>query len=290
MIFINTNSFAGCDMCSLYLGLHPNLVKNGINVRYRYSLYNSKTAHVHNGVAHSNNAQVRTFQTMELWGQMNLGKKMQVVLMLPFVMNSVEEKGKVVDAYNSIGDIQSLIRYQVYRSDPEKKLTSRLILGVGIKAPTGKYDINSNEGYLDQHIQTGSGSWDFLYNLGFLTKYKKLSLNQELLYRMNTENELHFQFANRFSSNTTVYYTINNKNISIIPSLGYLFEFAKEDLQDDKLIQNTNGILHYAVAGIDLYYKYLNFNLGYQKAFIENQRDKGTTNKYRFLIGLGVSF
>jgi hypothetical protein len=290
MIFINAVAYAGCDMCSLYLGLHPNQVKNGISLRYRYSVYDSKTAHVHNGVAHSTNPQIRTFQTVEVWGQMNFGRKMQAVIMLPYAMNSIEEKGLVVDAYNYIGDVQGLLRYQLYRSDPEKTIVSRVILGIGLKAPTGRYTINSNDGHLDQHIQTGSGSWDVLYNAGYLLKYKQLSLNEELLYKMNTENNLNYKFADRFSSNTTLFYTFSQKEISILPSIGYLLEFANEDKLNNISLGNTNGTSHYFVGGIDLYYKYLNCNITYQKAFIENLRDTETSNRYRFIIGLGINF
>ncbi len=290
MVFTLNNSFAGCDMCSLYMGLHPNQVKNGISLKYRYSLYETSSSHVHNGVVHSTNPQTRTFQTIETWAQLNLGRKMQVVVMLPFSMNSVEEKGLVMDAYNYIGDVQGLFRYQIYKTESKNEVVSRVVIGVGLKAPTGKYNINSNSGYLDQHIQTGTGSWDVIYNAGYLLKYKKISFNEEILYRMNTENNLNYQFADRFSSNSTLYYTLGNNTISIIPSLGYLLEFAKEDQLNDQAIINTNGTSHYLVAGVDSYYKMLNFNLNFQKAFVENLRDTQTSNKYRFIIGLGLIF
>lgn len=290
MIFINSNSIAGCDMCSLYLGLHPNQIKNGINIRYRYSLYETSSSHIHNGVAHSTNPQKRVFQTLETWAQYNIGRKMQILVMLPYVMNSVEEKNLVIDAYNNIGDIQSLVRYQLYRSDEENIISSRIAVGLGIKAPTGKYSTIANDGYLDHHIQTGTGSWDILYNIGYMAKLNGLSFNQEVLYKMNTANEMNYRFANRFSSNSTIFYSFTNENISIIPSLGYLIEFAKEDKMNNQLVENTNGTSQYIVGGIDMYFKKINFNLNYQKAFIEDLRDKGTTNKYRFILGFGVNF
>ena len=290
MVFSLNNSFAGCDMCSLYMGLHPNQVKNGISLKYRHSLYETSSAHVHNGVVHSTNPQTRTFQTIEAWAQLNLSRKMQVVVMLPFSMNSVEEKGLIMDAYNYIGDVQGLFRYQIYKTESKNEVVSRVVIGVGLKAPTGRYNINSNSGYLDQHIQTGTGSWDLIYNTGYLLKYKKISFNEEILYRMNTENNLNYRFADRFSSNSTLYYTMGNETISIIPSLGYLLEFAKEDLLNDQAVTNTNGTSHYMVTGVDSYYKNLNFNLNFQKAFVENLRDTQTSNTYRFIVGLGVNF
>lgn len=289
-LFVANDVDAGCDMCSLYLGLHPNQVNNGITIRYRNSIYNTSSAHIHNGVSHGNQKQTRTFQTIELWGQFSLGRKIQVLLMLPYSMNSVEEKHLVLDAYNHLGDIQTLARYQVFRSNEESILTQRVVLGLGLKAPTGKYKEFSNEGFLDPHIQTGTGTWDMLYNIGYLAKYKNLSINEELLYRLNTTNSLNFKFANRFSSNTSFYYTYSKNELAVLPSIGYLLEYANMDLENYIYIQNSNGTAHYFSTGLDVYYKKYSLNLNYQKPIIENLRDEGSTNKRRVILGLGMNF
>lgn len=286
------NAFAGCDMCSLYLGLHPNQVKNGITFRYRYSLYESSKPHSHNGMNHSssNGKELRTFQTIEAWGQINFGRKMQLVIMAPFAMNSVEQNGLVLDSYNQIGDIQSLLRYQIFRSADEKPVLHRVIVGIGLKAPSGKFNESAKDGSLDPHIQTGTGSWDFIYNVGYLMKYKSLGINQEFLYRLNTENNLNYRFANRFSSNTAFYYTLKAKGVSILPSIGYLLEHAKEDVSNNVLQTTTNGVSHYVVPSIDVYYKMFNLSASFQKPFVENLRDSDMSNKYRCIVGLGINF
>lgn len=289
-LFTAEYSFAGCDMCSLYLGLHPNQVKNGISIRYRNSIYNTSSSHVHNGVSHSTKAQQRTFQTVELWGQFSVGRKMQVLMMLPYAMNSVEENTLVLDAYNHLGDVQALARYQVFRSDEEQWLMQRVVLGLGVKAPTGIYKELSNEGYLDPHIQTGTGTWDVLYNIGYLAKYKNLSINEEVLYRMNTTNSLNFKFADRLSSNTNIYYTYTINDLAILPSIGYLLEYAGRDEENNIAIQNSNGTAHYLSTGLDVYFKNYSLNLNYQKPMVEHLRDSSTNNKRRIILGLGVNF
>ncbi len=289
-LLVSNNIFAGCDMCNLYLGVHPNQVRNGISLRYRNSIYNTNSSHVHNGVSHGSNPQKRTFQTIELWEQFAIGRKVQVLVMLPYAMNSVEENGWVLDAYNHVGDIQTLARYQIFRSEEEQKLTQRVVLGFGLKAPTGKYKEFSNDGYIDPHIQTGTGTWDVLYNIGYLAKFKSLSINEEVLYKMNASNSYNFKFANRFSSNTNVYCTYSLKDLTILPSLGYLFEYAGYDKENNKDILNSNGTAHYFSTGIDLYFKNYSLNLNYQKPIVENLRDSGTSNKRRIILGFGLNF
>lgn len=285
-------------MCSMYLGLHPNQTKNSISLRYRFSLYESATAHNHNGGSHSSitGTEWRTFQTVETWAQWRIGKRIQVLGMIPYAMNSIENKGLVLDAFNSLGDIQGLVRYQIYRSDAEvHKYVHRVIVGLGLKAPTGKYDIKSDEGTLypvslDPHIQTGSGSWDLIYNIGYLLKYKKWGLNEELLFKQNGKNSNEYRFANRLSSTTSVYYNYEKNDFNIMPSIGYLFEYAGMDQSTNIDQTNTNGSAHYIVPGVDLYYKKFNWNLSFQKAFVENLRDVNMTNNYRWLFGMGYAF
>jgi hypothetical protein len=187
MIFAVNIAFAGCDMCNLYLGLHPNQTKNSISLRYRFSIYESTKAHVHGGTSHSSitGTEWRTFQTMEVWSQWRIGRKIQLMFFFPYSMNSIENKGLVLDSYNHLGDIQGIVRYQLFRSDAEKhSYIHRVVIGAGIKAPTGLSTTLSNEGNVDPHIQTGTGSWDFLSNIGYLLKYKQWGVNQELLFKV----------------------------------------------------------------------------------------------------------
>lgn len=298
LIHFTINATAGCDMCSMYLGLHPNQTKNSISMRYRFSLYESSLAHNHNGGNQSSitGTEWRTFQTIETWSQWRIGRKLQILVMMPYAMNSIENKGLVLDAFNSIGDVQGLARYQVYRSDEkDHNYVHRLIIGLGLKAPTGKYNIASDEGTLydvslDPHIQTGTGSWDLIYNVGYLLKYNQWGINEEILYKQNGINSNAYHFANRFSSNSSIYYNFEKNDFNIMPSIGYLYEYAGMD-QSNKINQtNTNGSAHYVVPGIDVYYKKLTWNISYQKAFIEHLRDANMSNRYRWLIGMGYSF
>lgn len=289
---------AGCDMCSMYLGLHPNQTKNSISIRYRFSLYESSQAHNHSGGSHSSitGTEWRTFQTIETWAQWRIGRKLQILVMAPYAMNSIENKGLVLDAFNSIGDVQGLARYQVYRSDAEDhKYIHRVIVGLGLKAPTGKYTVESDEGTafpisLDPHIQTGTGSWDLIYNIGYLLKYKQWGLNEEMLYKQNGTNKNEYHFANRFSSTSSIYYNYEKNDFNLMPSIGYMYEYSGMDKSNNIELSNTNGSAHYVVPGIDIYYKKFNWNISYQKAFVEHLRDANMSNNYRWLIGMGLAF
>lgn len=284
---------AGCDMCNLYLGLHPNQTKNSISLRYRFSIYQSTKAHVHGGSSHSSitGTEWRTFQTMEVWSQWKIGRKVQLMFLFPYSMNSIENKGLVLDSYNHLGDIQGIVRYQLFRSDAEKhSYIHRVVIGAGIKAPTGLSSSLSNEGYIDPHIQTGTGSWDLLFNVGYLLKYKNWGVNQELLFKKNGTNKQSYQFANRYSSTTNLYFSIEKNDFSMMPSIGTSIEYAEMDTDHGVEQSNTNGKALYLIPGIDIYYKKWNWSISYQKPIVENLRDVSMKNDYRWLLGMGIAF
>lgn len=293
ILFLSINTYAGCDMCSLYLGMHPNQSSNNISIRYRYSLYSSSKPHDHSGGNHSSisGTEWRTFQTMELWGQWNIKRKIQLLVIVPYSMNSVENKGMVIDSYNNLGDVQALARYQVFRTNcEESKYLHRMVLGLGLKAPSGKFKEISNLGFIDPHIQNGTGSWDIITNIGYLRKYKKWGFNEEIIYKINTENTSQYLFANRLSMNTSIFFQIEKNNLSIMPSISHLFESAGMDKSKGVDVTNSNGNAHYVNGSIDVYYKKINLNFTIQKPFVENLRDGFLKNEFRVLSGIGYSF
>lgn len=281
---------AGCDMCSLYLGMHPNQTKNSIGLRYRWSEYSGVNGHAHH-VSHSNsnsNTQRRVFQTAELWGQWMPSHRVQILFIVPYSMNSVENESnrQVIDVYNNLGDAQAIVRYLIYRSSDENKFQQQFNAGIGIKTPTGQYKEYSRENYLDPHMQNGTGSWDVLLTSSYLLKAERVGFNQEINYKINTENNLKFKFANRFSSASTLFYSFKKTSFSFIPQFTFLIEHAGYDNDQGLSMYVTNGTAVYGQMGCDLYIRKLGINCGIAKPMIEELRDKDATNSLRFNIGL----
>ncbi|MFN5705053.1 MAG: hypothetical protein ACK45U_04295 [bacterium] len=289
ILFFSIELRAGCDMCTLYLGMHPNQTKNSIGLRYRLSEYNLASAHNHGGNNHTNNIkEIRIFQTTELWAQYMPMTRWQIIAVMPYSMNSVEQNNLVIDSYNNIGDLQIINRYLVYRSDDDDKYQKQISVGLGIKAPTGVYNEKSRAGTIDPHVQNGSGSWDMLLNTAFLIKNDRYGFNQELNLKINTKNKNEYQFANRYSSASTIFLLFKHKRISIQPSLSGMIEFADYDHSNSMSVYFSNGLSVYAQAGIDIYYKKFIINVNSSMPAYEKLNDSGAENVYR--IGLGVNY
>lgn len=291
LLLISTELMAGCDMCTMYLGMHPNQTKNSVGLRYRMSSYSLASAHNHNHGAESQtstNKELRTFQTTELWAQFMLSSRWQIIAIVPYSMNSVEQNNLVIDSYNNFGDVQIINRYQIYRSGEDEEFQKQLSLGLGIKAPTGVYTEKSRAGALDQHIQNGTGSWDVLFNTSFLIKNERYGFNQEFNLKVNSSNKNDYKFANRYSSASSVFLFFKIKRVSIQPSLTAMIEYADYDQSQGNSVYFSNGASIYAQSGIDIYYKKFIININSAVPMYEKLNDAGAENIYR--MGLGINY
>jgi hypothetical protein len=286
---------AGCDMCSLYLGVHPNQVKRGITMRYRYSQF--QTNHLHNHDSehqHStsnNETYIREYQSLEVWTQWMPFKKLQVLAMIPYSMNAMYSGNSVIDAYNNIGDAQVLGRYQLYRSEFDSTdWQHRIVGGLGLKLPTGSYEDSSQMEYLDQHLQNGTGSWDLIFNLGYLIKYRNWGYNQEIIYKYNNANKNNFRFASQVNLNGNLFYQYTQSDWSFIPSVGYLIEHAGLDQYNGATIETSNGTTMYALINLDLYWRRIGLQGSYQGMVIEDFNDPSMHNQNKWVFGISYNF
>jgi hypothetical protein len=291
LLFFSTELKAGCDMCTMYLGMHPNQTKNSIGLRYRMSSYSLASAHNHNHGTESQTStskELRTFQTTELWAQFMPSSRWQVIAIVPYSMNSVEQNNLVIDSYNNLGDVQIINRYQVYRSGEEDEFQKQLSFGLGIKAPTGVYAEKSRAGAVDPHIQNGTGSWDVLFNTSFIIKNEKYGFNQELNMKLNTRNDNDYKFANRYSSASSAFLFFKHKRVSIQPSLTAMLEYAEYDQSNDLSVYFSNGTTIYGQGAFDIYYKRIILNINTAIPVYENLNDAGAKNVYR--VGVGLNY
>src|SRR5688572_15779870 len=95
----NACNVCGCGVGNYHYGILPQLRKNFVGVRYRYSTYISKLDD-----AHASPYSYETFQTAELWGRFYPAKKIQAFIFVPFNFNERKE-GMDVKNLKGLGDI-----------------------------------------------------------------------------------------------------------------------------------------------------------------------------------------
>jgi hypothetical protein len=102
-----------------------------------------------------------------------------------------------------ISDISAILQYKIYDKEQTK-----IALLAGIKAPTGKTDIQEEGEALEADLQPGTGSWDLFAGVAFTKDFETLSLHSSLLYKYNTKGVEDSQLGDVFNYNVALSYKL----------------------------------------------------------------------------------
>jgi hypothetical protein len=149
---------------------------------------------------------------------------------------------------SGIGDAVFLLKYAIVDLLGSQTV---LNLGIGTKAPLGKSNLTTSEGFqLTADLQPGSGAWDAL---GWLAISKKLNFRPSatfsgsLTYRATGKNNSYlnnssiYEFGNVLQTN--IGYTDQVLLFNVIFNPGLIFKYRKalKDRIDSSEIPNTGG-------------------------------------------------
>jgi hypothetical protein len=244
----------GCGLGNYYIGLMPQFKHKFIGLRYQYR--NFKTVMADDASQFSKDY----YKTIEVWGGFAIGKKWQIMTILPYnYIHQLSDEG--ITNRNGIGDIALMANHKFLDKNSVTKngslIQQQLWLGVGVKLPTGKFTIDTNDPAIIAlaNTQTGSASTDFMLNAMYSLVINKININTSASYKINTVNNDNYYFGNKFSINSFVSYPIKKEKILITPNVGLLFENAEGNKIDAKKIEQTGGRLLASAAGIELDFK-----------------------------------
>ncbi len=317
IVFI-TNSWA-CDLCSIYMNLEPNDLRSSIGFNYRYRLFeenafqldaqtsNQKHA-LGNTVLSDSKLQQERFNSYDLWANIMIRNKWQLNATLTFADNYYLEDDSILYNIAGPGDLSIITRYIIFNSkvNDSNKVAMRWLLGGGIKLPIGKFNqayrvtpVSSSKGNvvygspfteLDPHLQAGTGSLDFLFSTEFLIRYNKLGFSTNLSYRINTENNNQFRFANRLNMNNSVFYLFKKDKNAIAPNIGMAMESSRRDQYKGEDYLNSGGSSIFATFGTKVYADNIALGFTYFTPITQQLNDNQLPNKNRITGDLTYYF
>lgn len=273
LLYLGTEKALACDFCNCYLGLNPHYKKNSIGLRYHSMSYTG--SHMEEWQLQKLNYSKNDFWELrtvaELHAQYYPLQKLQLLLSFPYIYNSEgntvgyihhhgnDNNTSTTNTYQGIGDPMLIAHYQVFNrvsmDTAGNNYSHRLMAGGGIKFPFGNWKIA--EGVADDervHLP-GSGSWDIIGSIVYLSKLGKIGMNTNLTYLLTAANSQSFSYGNRFNGNLVVYYQSTLKSVTVFPSAGAYYEQAAPDLANGYELLNSGGSILFAHAGLDLYFK-----------------------------------
>ena len=141
LVSLNTSQaceICGCGTGNYYLGFVPGFHHHFFGMRYQFS--NFKTVLADNPTQFSNDY----FKSIELWGGINISKKIQLIGILPVnFIHQVSDDGTINK--NDLGDVAVILNYKLFdktNTSGNNTVNHQVWIGTGIKLPTGKFDVD----------------------------------------------------------------------------------------------------------------------------------------------------
>ena len=206
-----------------------------------------------------------TFQRFDLIGKFNLGRKLQLNIMLPYLVNNMDGNLQKVN-FNGIGDPLVQLFYNVVNTgiDPARALNHSFLIGAGIKLPFGSNNQRDNEELINRNFQLGSGSIDYQLSTMYTLRFGNYGIASEAGYRINTENSDGYDFSNQSNISLNLFFLRESPQIGLLPYGGLYFEYADSHTDNGIIQVNTGGNALLANLGLQIYLQKITMSVATQ--------------------------
>ncbi len=276
----------GCSSGNYFIGPFPQFRKHFFGTRYTFRSFTSEVA------GDPTQYSKDFYQTAELWGGLNIGKKWQVIAFIPYNFNRQRSDDGIKNS-NGLGDITLIANYKLLdtRSNDkkDKRISQQLWIGGGAKLPTGKFNADPTDIIPDANNQPGTGSLDFLINTMYTFHVNDWGLNSNINYKINGSAE-DFQFGNRFNASAFVFRSISTANTTFNPNVGLLYENLTANELDKVTVEDTGGYALHAAAGLETNFSNMAVGLNAQLPVSQHLSNGQTTSKVRGMVHLTFTF
>lgn len=311
LVLLMTISSAGkaCDVCGIFMGITPYDNQSSIGLYYRYRAFNGYNTTATSGafmpdgslrntqpmlVNHHDDAtnvysskDYEVYRTIECRAKYYIHQRIELNFIIPYRMNN-QSMNSVETKVAGIGDVNFYAGYHLIRKIATEKVQHRLILGGGIKLPTGEYKMVNNEERVDALIQPGTGTNDGFLYATYITGYKNLGFNSTLSYKINGTNSLNEKLANSITINASLFYKLKakNKEFTVIPKAMLYYEYTEGLFVDKAYVPGTKMDVLMLGSGFDIFIKNFLLSFTVDLPVYENQEHEAMVNSGRFSIGL----
>lgn len=278
--FIEDCDACGCSASGGSMGFNSMLSEKFVGVRYMYQSYKSK-----DGVFNNSPWINENFNTIQFWSRIPISNKVEVMVLAPYHFLN-REKFSGNQSLNGLGDLTVMAFYNLYQTANDSvSFQHKLLLGGGVKAPTGKFD-NKNNGSVNPSFQLGTGSWDYNLATEYIVRKNKFGLNTTVGYLFKTENQKNYKFGNQLNYGTTLFYNAIINNLTLVPQIGVAGETyqANKDFKED--IPNTKGDIIFGKLGVEFGYKKISAGINAMLPINQNLTGGKVEANYRFAFNV----
>lgn len=281
----------GCSINGYHFGILPQFRKNIVGVSYSYRSFASQHL-ISETLYILGNRSTEYYNTIDVWGRVQVGKRLQLYAFVPVNHFIQREKG-VSNKTNGLGDITLAANYVLLNTTPQrdKKIKQTLLAGGGIKLPAGRFNDAKAGEELNPSMNTGTGSVDYLAQVIYQFRYGRTGLNTDVNYRINGANKKEFRFGNRLTTAAKVFYWKDiGKKTTLLPNTGLLYEQAAKDRHHGEVQEFSGGHVLFFVAGLETYRGPLNIGATYNHPLTQNLSKNLVTLNNQFSVHANIIF
>ncbi|MDB5234775.1 MAG: hypothetical protein JWR44_1768 [Hymenobacter sp.] len=302
-----------CDICGCFMGITPYDNQSGLSLMHRYRIFNGYQEYGQsprffptgarpffpsplngdNGYEHDHEGDptdFEAFRVIELRGKYFLSRRVELNAFVPYVMNTSQINGRQLNS-SGVGDITVFAGYHLIRAIETAGVQSRLIVGGGVKLPTGEYRRQNDQGRRYPLLnQVGTGTTDGFVYANYIGSFHSLGLSVNSSYRRSTENTFRNSLAPSTATFASLFYRIPlGTDWQVYPSAQFFYEKTDGEMLEGKLTGEhamNNALLG---PGLDIYYKNVSLNTSFQLPVYTAETDH-PASAGRMVISVGYSF
>ncbi len=302
-----------CDICGCFMGITPYDNQSGFSLMHRYRIFNGYHAlgqsprffpsgarpffpsprNGDNGYTHrhyGDPTDFEAFRVIELRGKYFLSRRVELNAFVPYVMNTSQISGRQLNS-SGVGDVTIFAGYHLIRAVETAGVQSRLIVGGGVKLPTGEYDRQNASGVRYGLLnQVGTGTTDAFLYANYIGSYRSFGLSLNSSYRRAAENRFRSSLASSTATYASLFYRVPlGESWQLYPSAQFFYEKTKGEMLEGQLTGEhalNNALLG---PGLDVYYQNFSLNTSFQLPLYTAETDHPASGG-RLVVSVGYSF
>lgn len=318
-----------CDMCGCFMGLTPYDNQSSITLLTRYRVFHGYAGqhhdlfpagaplvglrravpaagpvplvgtaqrvqhdgHDHGAMTADNSDDYEVFRVAELRARYFLSRRVELNVYLPYTLTDARVMDETAST-RGIGDVTLFAGYHLVRRVEVEGVQQRLIVGGGIKLPTGANNRRDADGTrYESMVQPGSGTTDVFAYANYIVAYRRCGLSLNGSVKLTGENRYRESAAPATTQFANLFYIVPlGQNWKVIPSAQLYYEYTKGQKQAGELTgehRMNNALLG---PGLDVYFKNVALSTSVQLPVYNHGAADHPASAGRMVLGLTYSF
>lgn len=311
LLFASPVILSACDLCGCFIGVLPYDNQSSFSFQHRYRVFSGysrstgmlfpsgayRVAPPNGSVLHGtmqtsshSAADFESYKVFELRGKWFIHPRIELNFVLP-VLDNRSETGGIKSRATGLGDMTILAGYHLIRKTGDGNFRHRLLVGTGIKLPTGNDSRKDADGTrLPFMQQTGTGSTDAIFYSAYTGGGFNFRWGLTASLKLSGANQYGEQVGWAQTGTAFAGYLIKAGKWTLLPQAQFYQERMDGIWQSNELVDGTamNSLL--GGPALSVFHGNWTADMGFQTRVYDHTAEGNLLNKARMFISLSWNF